>query len=440
MIENEYPLQLDKRWIFLINPILDFFTVTEKINFKAIYNPYLKKPIIVRKYLGTYPVYLPEVGYLLSLDVTSHRLVKKLYNETRDFESFYSDNKMICSSLYNFDKKTNRVVTWGNFRTKYVPDNYYKLYISNILNDFLITPSFIKNSSLISPNRWFKLESNTKYFFKANVNYNVGLMYINRDALITSKRIRVWLNNPLDLYEIKVGFIKLFNDGTVKYKSLRIHFIDEPTENKELLDVNDYFIAFLVSFNNYETNYYKYNYKNKFFNLNLVESLSPMVHSPYAVFPFIFPNLLTTINLNNLIFNFKITKNCFNTIIKRFMKFTTIQNVNLLEVYEQFFEQQNKLVRINKYADYFDIKLVNPSVIPFLLKKYIFYQDNNTTKLLNSQDLIESLELLDKNYVRSFMLIPLKGFGYIRKLRSLQFANYYKNMVTMHNYNTKTIS
>ena len=202
MMENKCLLNLDEKQEVLINPILDFFTILEKVNVKVIYNPFFRKNFVIKQRFGTYPIYLPEVGYLLSLETISPELSKKFYEETKEYDRFYSDEKVIRSSIHNFKQELNRIVSWGHFCSHKLPSEYYKLYISNLTNDFLFMPSIVKRFGLISPNRWFRLDSREYYSFKATVNYNVGLVYLDKDSLKKARKITLWLNSPIDVYEV----------------------------------------------------------------------------------------------------------------------------------------------------------------------------------------------------------------------------------------------
>ena len=181
-------MDLPQKKAFLINPIIDYYTILEKVNLKVIYNPLFRKSLAVQKRFGTYPIYFPEIGCLAALETISPNLSREFYEETKEFDRFYSDEKIICSRVYNFDNNVNRFVSWGNYISSKLPKSYYKLYISNLLNDFLFMPSIVKKFGLISPNRWFLLESRTSYSFKTEVNYNVGIIYLTKEIFRNSKK------------------------------------------------------------------------------------------------------------------------------------------------------------------------------------------------------------------------------------------------------------
>lgn len=426
-MENKCLLNLSDKQKVLINPILDYFTILEKVNVKVIYNPFFRKNFVIRQRFGTYPIYLPEIGYLLSLETISPDLAKRFYEETKEYDKFYSDEKIICSSIYNFNQELNRIVSWGHFCSYKIPTDYYKMYISNLTNDFLFTPSIVKNFGLISPNRWFKLDSRAYYSFKATVNYNVGIIYLDKNSFSKARKITLWINSPLDVYEVQAGFIKLCKDGRVQYQDrIFVHFLNDPSESDEMRfsKDKDYFTCFLLSLNEYETNYPKFRYRNKKFNINLIENLTDIIYSPYEIIPFLFPDILKSVDITKLVFNFSVNKNCFKSIIGRMMKFASEQHPDLIKSFEQIFENQNKLFKIIDNKDEFNIKIINPAVIPFLMK--IFTSDNKTyaKKLLDNPRIMEELEEIENESSSSFKWIPLMGFGKIRDLRSYQLLQY----------------
>jgi len=425
MTKDKCVLNLNGRQETLINPILDYFTILEKINVKVIYNPFFRKNFVIKKRFGTYPIYLPEIGYMLSMETVSPALSKRFYKETKEYERFYSDEKIIFSKIYNFNKELNRIVSWGHFSSFRIPSKYYKLYISNLTNDFLFMPSIVRKFGLISPNRWFRLDSRDLYYFSAIINYNVGIVYLERRLLEKAKKTSIWVNSPLDVYETQAGFIKLNDEGKVFYKDrIFIHFLNDPLEELKFGAEKDYFICFLVSLNEYETSYPKFVHKNRKFNINLIENLTDIIYSPYEIIPFLFPSILNSIDTNKLVFNFSIKKSCINSIIKRMTKFASEQHINLIKTYDQLFETRNKLFKIEeKNENEFNVKLINPTVIPFLIRNYKINNERHAKSLLESPNIIEDLEDIEKSSY-SFKWIPLRGIGNVLNIRKNLLLQY----------------
>ena len=433
MMLNKCFIDLPQKKEFLINPIIDYYTILEKVDFKVIYNPFFKRNFVVQQRFGTYPIYFPEVGCLASLEIISANLSRKFYKETKEFDRFYSDEKIICSRVYNFDSNANRFVSWGNYTPSKLPKDYYKLYISNLLNDFLFMPSIVKNFGLLSPNRWFLLESRTSYFFKTEVNYNIGIIYLTKEILRNSKKITLWLNSSLETWEIPAGFITFTRDGNVLYRDkILVHFLKEPIEEIELSsNKGEYFICFLLSLNDYKTNFPKFEPSvRKKININLIENLTGLVHSPYEIIPFIFPDIMESVQTDRLIFEFEIKKETLLSILKRLMKFSSAQHPDLLKSYKEIFENQNKLFKIKEENNkILKITIVNPAVVPFLLKEYIsgrkFGKGELLDNLIKDPDYaIKTLKDVQNEPTTSWKWYQLSCIGNITNLRKKIFVQY----------------
>jgi len=433
MVVNKCLIDLPQKKEFLINPIIDYYTILEKVNFKVIYNPFFRKNFAVQQRFGTYPIYFPEVGCLAALETISPNLSREFYKETKEFDRFYSDEKMICSKIYHFNTEVNRFVSWGNYVSSKLPEKYYKLYISNLINDFLFMPSIVKRFGLISPNRWLILESRTSYYFKTEVNYNVGIIYLTKDILEKSRKIVVWLNSPLEIWEIPAGFVTFTRDGNVLYRDkILVHFLKEPIEEIELTsNKGEYFTCFLLSLNDYKTNFPKFKPSiRKKININLIENLTGLVHSPYEIIPFIFPDIMESIQTDRLIFEFEIKKEAFLSILKRLTKFSSAQHPELLKSYKEIFENQNKLFKIKEEnSKVLKITIVNPAVVPFLLKEYIsgrkFGKGELLDNLIKDPDYaIKTLKDVQNEPTTSWKWYQLSGIGNITNLRKKIFVQY----------------
>ncbi len=432
---NKCLVDLPEKREFLINPIIDYYTILEKVNFKVIYNPFFRKNFVVQQRFGTYPIYFPEVGCLAALETISPNLSREFYKETKEFNRFYSDEKVICSRIYNFNNEVNRFVSRGNYVSSKLPEKYYKLYISNLINDFLFMPSIVKRFGLISPNRWFILESRTSYYFKTEINYNVGIIYLTKDILKKSKKIILWLNSPLEIWEIPAGFVKFTKDGAVLYRDkILVHFLKEPIGEIELIsNKGEYFICFLLSLNDYKTNFPKFKPSvRKKVNINLVENLTGLVHSPYEIIPFIFPNIMESIQIDKLIFEFEIKRDVLRAIIRRLMKFSSVQHPDLIKGYREIFENQNRLFRIKDDGKRLKVEVVNPVVVSFLLKEYMLNRKWSREEILedfihNATLAIEKLKDIQNEPPTNIMKWhPLRGIGSLIKLRWKIFMQYSK--------------
>jgi|GEM_PF-4538262 len=433
MREFSYQLNLQQKQEFVINPILDFFTVLEKSKINVVYNPFLKKYCTVRKNLGTYPIYVPEVGHLLSLETVSEELSKELYDETKSYESFYSKERIMTAKLYNHDPELNRVVSWGNYSSFAVPERLYKLYLSNLLNDFLFSPSLVRGHTLISPNRWFIAESQSSYHFKCIANYNIGLIHLTTESLKAARRVNIWLNAPQEVFEVKAGFIKFSTFGEVHFTNgVFVHFPTDPGELEASIGPKgEYFLCFMMSLNEYTSNWpsFSASFGRTVTNINLIEKLSELVFSPYELLPFIFPSYIRTARgLDSLVYEFMVDKGTFDRIVGRLTRFSSSQNAFLLEDYSSFFEDSNKLLRVELEGGVYSVRWLNPSVLPFLIKRYPEgRRDINT--MLDGQDMLKALGDVSEEFSTSKVGCPkymfLAGVGKYSSLRKAWLLKYH---------------
>jgi len=410
-------IDLEEKNEVLINPLIDPSTLLEKANRKIIYNPRLRKyhEVIPKVYL--LPVYLPELGILLSLDMVSKELSKRFYEETRDYEGIISKGKIFCCKIHNFQKDINRMVSWGTIRPIYLPNNFLKLYITNLINDFYLTPSISQKGCILSPHRWFFISSIGYHKFKAFLNYNFGILYIEKEKLRQKKIRRIWINSPIKLYEIIGGFISFRPTGFVDIEPVPIHFTEDLVGTDVFIDKGDYFISFLISFNNYLTSYEGANIKSG--NINLVETLLELVNSPYEILPFLFPFMARSEDFEKLVYRFSVSKGIFEKIYTRLTKFGTRQNPEMVSFYESIIRKDNRLLNIIENDKFYHVEVVNPGVIPFLLKKFagkVYTREKYySEKILKELKILEKIkhldELLGKKQFFDPEFLPLYGIG-----------------------------
>jgi len=427
-------MNINEKEKLIINPIIDPSTILEKLDRKIIYMPYYRRyhEIVPKTYV--LPVYLPEIGALVSLDITSRNLARRFYNETKDFEGIISKGKIFLSRVYNFQSEMNRMVSWGNIKSFNLSEDIFQLYLSNLINDLIITPSIITQKRILSPNRWFYIASTGYYKFKAILHYNVGIIYLRKEFLLNRKIKYVWLNSPFKLYEIRAGFIIFQPNGYLKYiEPIFVHFTSDPSEmNIVGSNKGDYFLCFLISFNDYFTSYESADIKRGC--INIVETLSELVFSPYDILPFLFPFIVDVQKLTSLFFEFEIEKNIFLKFQKRLMKFGVPQNLELIKAYEYLIKMKNRALEITENDDKYIVKIVNPLVIPFLIKRsYDFINRGLAEKsyievLLKRPDFINKIEELDKRLEKLEWnapdLRPLWGIGRFLKIREKLMLNY----------------
>ncbi|MBC7091954.1 MAG: hypothetical protein H5T50_08645, partial [Nitrososphaeria archaeon] len=246
------------------------------------------------------------------MDVTAETLAKKIYESiSKDFESIISSGKIFISNIYNFNPEENRIVSWGTIKPFKIESNEYKLYLRNLFTDLIITPSIVTKGKIFSPNRWFNIISESYSKFQATVNYNICILYLKKEYLERKKKKVIWLNSKLDTYEIKSGAIVFHPDGYLEYyEPIFIHLTSDPSEINIISDKGDYFLTSLISFNNYATNYINADIKTGC--INLLDTLSEIVISPWEIFPFLFPFFANKQELSSLLFKFEINENIFS--------------------------------------------------------------------------------------------------------------------------------
>ena len=430
------PPKIEEKYEMIINPLITPSTLLEKCEIKAIYNPRLKKYHEIVQKTYSYPVYLPEICVLLSLDITSIELAEELYDKAKDYEGLISEEgRIFCCRTYNYQSDKNRMVSWGNLRNYDLDYEIYNLYRSNLLNDFYITPSISNKGVLISPNRWFYIYSESSYRFEAFLNYNFGVIYIEKEKLSPThvKTIKAWLNFPLKLYTVTAGFINFQPDGSVGIKPILLHFTEDPCEKVILEGKGDYFVSFLISFNDYSTSYEKASIKKG--NINIVETLTKLVYTPYEILPMLFPLVIDDESLNNLIYRFTIEKKAFERIFFRLTKFSHSPNPDLIRAFEEFIRKQNPLLNIEEKNKYYHVEIANPGVIPFLIKKLID-KDKKSEKIKKileeseEQAILKKIKRLDElsrsNHWYNLELSPIYGIDRVLKPRANVLKQYIK--------------
>lgn len=420
-------IDLDNESELIINPLINPYVFLEKIKKKIVYNPRLRRYYEAAPKLYTIPVYLPELGFLLALDMSSEHLARKLYDETKEFDGIIPKDKILYCKVYNFQRDHNRVVSWGTIKSLSLSETLLNLYVINLLNDFSITPSIIQGRQIISPHRWFFISSEGLFKFESFLNYNLGITYIERENVKLKRKRKVWINFPVELYEIKSGFIFFHPSGFIKHiKSIPLHFTEDPSEIEFFAERGDYFLCSLISLNDYLTSYKGLGYRVNC--INIVESLSELVFSPLQILPFLFPfSLRGEGEINKLIFSFNIRKEIFRVFYNRLVKFSGPQNPSFINFYEDFFRKWNKLLVLTEDEDSYYMKIVNPSIIPFLLKKLHEegvgkWEKGCILKLLEEPNIPERIESLRRENWIDFL--PLRGVKRPLSLRAKILKKY----------------
>ncbi|MGC9202923.1 MAG: hypothetical protein ACP5HX_09690 [Thermoproteota archaeon] len=397
------PIEVEALGNVLINPVVYQYIILEKLERKAIYIPSFQKYYEIASETFRFPVILPEVSMLLSLDIVSKEFARDFFDKIKNFNGIISRNEVFVSNIYNFNSEENRMVSWGNIRSSKLSEETYQLYLSNMFNDLVTTPSIVAQDKIVSPNRWFNISYSRYYEFKATIHYNFIVAYIRKDDL-SKKRIKnIWISSPQKLYEIKTGVIIFQPRGYLKYvPSVPLHFVTDPLgEQLDISEKGDYYLCYLTSFNDYFTSYERADIKKG--SVNIVSRLDKLVFSIWDILPFLFPFEINSQELSSLLLNFQVNESIFTLFQKRLMKFGSQQNPKVIEAYEQLIEKENKTMRINKFEGTYTVKFVNPTVISFLVKKSIDPGVPGDEKIrirnfLNDPNLLNKVEGLNAQY------------------------------------------
>jgi len=209
---------------YLITPILWHFTFLDKTSIKVVF-PY-DRPKTITERIHTYPIFLPGLGRLIALDITTESLNQEFYNMTVDYAGFDSQTTAITSKLYQFDSQNSRAVSWGELDQHDLSEEIAGVYHFNLLNELFATPSILVNDSLDAPTRWYTVSSESVGGprFNATINYNVGIVDIQHDG--TLEKETIWLNGELEIYRVTGEYIFLKPTGEISQRSLDL-FIPE---------------------------------------------------------------------------------------------------------------------------------------------------------------------------------------------------------------------
>lgn len=406
----------------ITNPVLTSYTMLKKTRPLTVHTAYFPTRIYTCSY--SLPILLPELGCMVALDLVSESLRREIEEKRFEYTSFRSENQIMISKLYNFDASVNRVVSWGQYSFHEVDEDIYHLYIVNLINDLLLFPSVLTTFGPYSPIRWFWISSTDYHKFNAVISYNVNIIYLKKEFFTKAKKTTIWLGEPVGIYRIPCGYIGFEGTGYVKIKNLPIFTTHEPNRLlKEIEHDGGYYLCFSVGLCGYKTNYPN-SLSTKFF-INIIDSLLPLVHSPYDIAPFLFPYFVNKENLKDPVYWTEIPETVINSILRRFEKFGGHQSLDMVENYNRIFERTNKLVRIKKVNDKFTVMVVNPSVVPFLIRKCLigskYLPRKYARTVLKSQELLISQLITEYDFI---MNIAMRGFKGISEFRKKNFEGY----------------
>ncbi|MHA1409538.1 MAG: hypothetical protein ACTSQY_04340 [Candidatus Odinarchaeia archaeon] len=353
----------------IANPVLEYYTLIKQIKRRWVYNQTLNKSILIFSHKFSAPIFLPELGCLLSFDITSGNIASEFYELREIFDGFKSDNKIITTKLFNYDPTINRAVSRGYYKLHTIKSNLYEIYLKNLETEISLTPSISYKGMSFSPTRWFLLKSDDPHYLRTTMNYNYNLVYLENDAFKSIKKEKIWIDKIYNFYSLKASFVKFKADGWTSVDRTKLFFSENPESLKQYISGRgEYFICFLISLNDYSTSY-PINFRDR--NINIVEAIDPIVYSACDIVPFLFPFYLREDYLNDLFYRINIPKKYIFSIIRRMNKFGNEQDYDLIEGYKDYKNKSNYFMRFFEEEDYYYVLSINPSLYPFMLKNYL---------------------------------------------------------------------
>jgi hypothetical protein len=394
---------------FIFTPIITRLGFIKKFKEVLVYfsDFDIYKKILSFKY--SLPIYLPEIGLMLALDLTSESLASELYKEIKEFSSLFEGDRIFVFKIHNYDNKINRAVSWGNLRSfrvhEIIPENVNKIYQINIKNDLNITPCLIAGSKnkygIYTPIRYTNIIIEKKYKkIETNLNYNFSIIYIKKEYLNKSsiKTRRLPFDKYLELFEVKAGLIGFKYNGEIKYKEVNIHFTENPLEIETLQNITykgGYFKSYLLSLNDLRIHYAE-QFDDKY-NINIVDQLEKLIYSRYDILPLLFPYYYENEkDRYNLIYEFSVKKSIYLNIINIFQKYSGPQNQQFIENFDKTMEEENKCIKIMDKNDNILIQLINPSLIPFLIKKILIQENEEYFEDIFQNDIMKKASYYNK--------------------------------------------
>jgi hypothetical protein len=433
---------------FIFTPIITRLGFIKKFKKVLVYfsDFDIYKKILSFKYSLT--IYLPEIGLMLALDLTSESLASELYKEIKEFSSLFEGDRIFVFKIHNYDNKTNRAVSWGNLRSfevdEIIPENINKIYQINIKNDLNITPCLIAGSKnkygIYTPIRYTNIIIEKKYKkIETNLNYNFSIIYIKKEYLNKSsiKIRRLPFDKHLELYEVKAGLIGFKYNGEIKYKEVNVHFTENPLEIETLQNITYkgvYFKSYLLSLNDLRIHYAE-QFEDKY-NINIVDQLEKLIYSHYDVLPLLFPYYYESEKERyNLVYEFSVKKSIYRNIINTLQKYSEPQNQQFIEVFDDVMEEENKCIKIIDKNDNILIRLINPSLIPFLIKKILIQGNKKYFEDIFQNDIMDRTHHYNEVINRKIIDIPalnlLAGIGDVLEKRE-KLYNYYYYILKIH--------
>ncbi len=408
----------------ILSPALHWHHLFKKIRRQIIYGD-LENRISLKIHNYSLPAFFPELGCMLSLDMTSENLRRDFEEKTMDFGK--KANDIVISDIYNFDRSTNRIVSRGNYKFNKIDEKFHKLYSIALFTDLLVTPSLYLDRALCTPLRWFRIQSDDKPYFKSTANYNSAIVYLTKRDILNSEKMSIWMGERIEVFKTRCKIIRINQNGGVWADNIFVFFRNHPenlSELEELSNGGSYFIFFMISLNEYKTSYHL---KKYYPSINVVNYIIPLIYSKYDIFLMTLPLFSRSGIFSEKILQFNVNKKIFNKIIMKFTKFGEKQAIEMLRNYDKIYEHLNPFIQINSdIKDSYVIKVLNPGIIFNLIKMHLH---DNPTISRNAREVMQKSELLLKEIQEpsefKYLMIPsLSGLWEVNGCRKTNMNRY----------------
>jgi len=347
------------------------------------------------------PVYLPEFGCLISLDTTSPDIAGDFFGTVlRDRK-----RKVAIVKLHNLSQQYRRAVTWGDY-TFVDLGELETLYSTLLLIDIMLSPSAcLKRGTIVSPLRYFPLESHKPQSFRCIYSQNCFLVFLDPSKLETARRRTLWLGQKLRIASLRAKFIALETNGWVRPIDIWLSFRQENLEREKGSLEKGYYICVAESFNNYISK------SGSSQDINLVRLLYPVVHSPYDIMPFLFPKVIP--ERLDFVIRFSVPLASIARIIERFEKFEGEKGGWQTESCEELF---SGLVRLSTEGDTVTYTSVNPSCVFTIIRRALTGDFEQVARdfLSEPKRILEKVE----NYRKSWELHVLRAGEFLRQRKN----------------------
>lgn len=363
----------DLNTTYIINPFIRYYTLFRKVSTHIIKRG--KIPVEVHSLLYSYPVYLPEIDYMILLDISSERLNQKILSEFSSYsglKSVQETTKVFVATLYNAND-SNRAVTWGNIQNYEFSKKHKNLYTSFyylVQLSLRITPSTIVGHNIFSPNRWAMLTTETKNnIFSTMTTLNVFPVYITKEALERVKETREFLPLPLTLYKVEATALEFLPNGTIHLLDIPLYFVESPSEDIifQFEGNGEYYLVHTFSFIDAKFS------QRSGTSIHLVENIMPLY--PVDILLGLVTKYINKKSLNKLIWKLDISESSLSRIRKILAKHSSSISPTgswIDAISSEFYPYFNITETDNKIR----IDFINPGALIYFFRWALFNERN----------------------------------------------------------------